>query len=277
MTLVGLIDKALPLMTEHENAVFDPYAAIATQYDLEHDGFDDDISLIVQLAESGLTPVLELGCGTGRIVEALVENKIEVTGLDISEPMLDAARKRLEPVAGNHLATFVHGDMRSPATLGLAAFGLVVYSLNALMHLETSQDQLASLDSVRQTLKPEGVVIIDVMNPHPEQLVHLGSGVILEGSWAIESGKTVDKWSHRSIHAADQTIETDIWYDTIHSNGELRRIKTSFVHRYVHPNELRLMLERTGYEEIVFYGSYDLDPFDDDSDRLIALARRTAV
>lgn len=269
-------EKAEIPMNDVTTVPDDPYSSIVAQYDLEHDGFLDDVSLIVQLAESGLTPVLELGCGSGRILEALVENEIQVTGLDSSEPMLDAARRRLGSVANAQLASFVLGDIRTPPPNVAGPFGIVVYTLNALMHLDTPQDQLASLAAVRQTLKSDGVVLIDVMNPHPEQLVHLGSGVILEGSWRTEPGTTVDKWSHRSIHPADQTIETDIWYDTIDMAGELRRIRTSFVHRYLYANELRMMLEKTGYEEIVFYGSYELDPYGDDSDRLIALARRSS-
>jgi hypothetical protein len=152
---------------------------------------------------------------------------------------------------------------------------MAAYTLNALMHLATSEDQLASIVSVRETLVPGGIVFIDVMNPHPEQLVHLGSGVLFEGSWTIGDGQTVDKWSHRTISPATQVIATDIWYDTLSIAGDVRRLKTSFDHRYVHASELRLMLERSGFEEIVMYGSYELDPFDDDSDRLIAIAKRS--
>ena len=254
----------------------DPYQLIVAQYDLEHDGFVDDISLIIHLAESGSTPILELGCGTGRVLAALVESEFEVTGVDISRPMLDAALNRLATSENGQLATFVEGDMRNLDALTDNEFGMAIYSLNALMHLSSSDDQLSSLTEVRSKLAPEGVIMIDVMNPHPEQLVHLGSGVIFEGSWTISDSQTVDKWSHRTVHPAEQLIATDIWYDTLSPSGELRRTKTSFDHRYVHGNELRLMLERTGYEDVVLYGTYELDPFEDDSDRLIAIARRSS-
>jgi SAM-dependent methyltransferase len=237
--------------------------------------FFDDIDLLLQLAETGSTPILELGCGTGRVLQALAASEIEVTGLDRSASMLDAAVHRLSTTEHGELATLVEGDMRAPAVSVAAQFGMTAYTLNALMHLPTIEDQLASLSSARETLAPGGIVFIDIMNPHPEQLTHLGSGVILEGSWTIEDGQIVDKWSHRTIHPARQIIETDIWYDTISPAGELRRLKTSFDHRYVHASELVLMLERSGYEDILLYGSYALDPFDDDSDRLIALAKRS--
>jgi SAM-dependent methyltransferase len=251
----------------------DPYRSIVTFYDLEHDEFDEDIDTLIELADSMPQVVLELGCGTGRVLQGLVENEIAVTGLDRSGPMLEAARQRLGKLPHRALATVVEGDMTSAHTLGLPQFGLAAYTLNALMHLSTPEDQVRSLGSVRQVLLPEGVVYIDVMNPHPEQLVHLGSGVILEGTWTLEDGRTVDKWSHRSIHPAEQVIVTDIWYDVIGEHGELQRFRTSFDHRYVHANELRLMLRHAGYDEISFYGDYLLGPFEDESDRLIALAR----
>lgn len=264
-------------MTDTFEVRSDPYASIVALYDLEHDDFDDDAALILQLAESGLTPVLELGCGSGRIIEYLIDSEIEVTGLDSSPLMLDAARTRLQTATNRKLATLVTGDMRHLEETKSAQFGLIAYSLNALMHLETSDEQITSLTSARCSLSPEGVVFIDLMNPHPEQLVHLGSGAILEGAWQLETGESVDKWSHRTIHPADQTIDTTIWYDTISEGGQLQRTRTSFVHRYLHASELRLMLMQAGYTEISFYGSYELDAFDDDSDRLIVLARCSAA
>jgi SAM-dependent methyltransferase len=255
------------------DTVGDPYRSIVTFYDLEHNEFDEDIDTLIELADSIPEAVLELGCGTGRVLQGLVENEIAVTGIDRSAPMLEAARLRLGALQYRALATVVEGDMTSVHTLGLSPFGLAAYTLNALMHLSTPEDQVRSLESVRQVVMPDGLVYIDVMNPHPEQLVHLGSGVILEGTWTLEDGRTVDKWSHRSIHPAEQVIVTDIWYDVIGEVGELQRFRTSFDHRYVHANELRLMLRHAGFSEVSFYGDYLLGPYEDDSDRLIALSR----
>jgi SAM-dependent methyltransferase len=260
-------------MPDSADTATDPYQSIVAFYDLEHDEFDEDIDTLIEIADSIPEPVLELGSGTGRVLQGLVENEVAVTGIDRSRPMLEAARRRLGTLPNHKLATLVEGEMTSVHTLGLAEFGLAAYTLNALMHLSTPEDQSRSLASVRQVLVPKGFVYIDVMNPHPEQLVHLGSGVILEGSWTMEDGRTVDKWSHRSIHPAEQLIVTDIWYDVIGEGGDLQRFRTSFDHRYLHANELRLMLRHAGYDEIGFYGDYLLGAYEDESDRLIALAR----
>jgi SAM-dependent methyltransferase len=252
----------------------DAYRSIVSFYDLEHDAFEDDLWPVIEVARQFEAPVLELGCGSGRVMQALVERDLRVTGVDRSEPMLVAANARLATLDHGDLGTVINDDMRSLRRVPGASFGVVAYTLNALMHMSGADDQLESLRSAKKCLVPGGVVYIDVMHPHPEQLTHLGSGVILEGSWAIGQGRSVDKWSHRRVHASEQIIETDIWYDVISPDGELKRHRTSFDHRYVHANELRLMLMLCGYTDIVMYGSYDFDPFESDSDRLIVMARR---
>src|SRR5688572_14229671 len=74
----------------------DPYAVLPELYDLEHAGFFDDIDLYLRLAEVVGDPILELGCGTGRVLEPLAAAGHRVTGIDRSPPMLNRARTVLE-------------------------------------------------------------------------------------------------------------------------------------------------------------------------------------
>lgn len=92
--------------------------------------------------------------------------------------------------------------------------------------------------------------------------------------WQTENGE-VEKWSHRRLQPASQTIATRIWYDRVDKGGLLTRVRASFTVRYIHAAELVLMLEKAGFVEWQLYGSYELDPFDDTSERLIALAELT--
>src|SRR5215218_9993165 len=74
----------------------DPYAEIPELYDLEHAGFSEDVDLYLRLAEVVGDPILELGCGTGRVLGALAAAGNRVTGVDRSGPMLDRARSALQ-------------------------------------------------------------------------------------------------------------------------------------------------------------------------------------
>jgi SAM-dependent methyltransferase len=198
-----------------------------------------------------------------------------VVGLDASRTMLDRAETAIADAGVRERVTLFEGDMRdSDATPG-GPFGLVIFSLNSLMHLTSIEDQRAALESAHRALDPRGQLIIDTMNPSPEQLRHLMDGPHLEGTWHLPDGSSIDKWSHRRLSPATQIIDTLLWYDRVSSNGTLRRQRSEFPLRYVHASELALMLELSGFTDPMFYGSYDLDPFENESDRLLVTAEVT--
>src|SRR5215213_3450413 len=203
----------------------DPYAEIPELYDLEHAGFSEDIDLYLRLAEVVGDPILELGCGTGRVLGALAAAGNRVTGVDRSRPMLDRARSALQVQAQSGTDSrgvmLVEGNMTEAERAPGGPFGLVIFSLNGLMHLSDSAEQRAALDSARRALDPE------------------------------------------------------LWYDLVDPAGHLRRVRSGFPLRYLVASELALLLELTGFVEWKLYGSYDLDPYDDGSERLIATAEVT--
>ena len=254
----------------------DPYGDIAQLYDLEHNSFSVDIELMLNFAQVVGDPILEMGCGSGRILIPLAEAGFNVTGIDTSRPMLDRAESAIARSNVGDRVTLVEGDMREANQAPGGPFGLVIFSLNSLMHLTTVEDQRTALESAARALDPRGQLIIDTMNPSPDQIRHLLEGPHLEGSWELPDGSTVDKWSHRRHTGTAQILETLLWYDRTHADGSLTRTRSSFALRYVHASELAMMLELSGFIESMFYGSYDLDPYEYDSERLIVTAEVTA-
>lgn len=250
----------------------DPYSEIAELYDLEHSDFGDDIDLLLNFAQVVGDPILEAGCGSGRILLPLAEAGFHVTGIDTSRPMLDRADRAMRDAGLSELITLYEGDMREADQTPGGPYGLVIFSLNSLMHLTTVEDQLAALESARRSLDPRGQLIIDTLNPSIEQIGHLLNGPHLEGSWTLEDGSAVDKWSHRRQSRTPQVLDTLLWYDRVWPDGTFTRTRSEFPLRYVHASELALMLEKAGFIEPIFYGSYDLDPFDNDADRLFVTA-----
>ncbi|MGI8482783.1 MAG: class I SAM-dependent methyltransferase [Thermomicrobiales bacterium] len=252
---------------------FDPYAQIAELYDLEHDDYDEDVEIYLGLLQTVEGPVLEMGCGSGRLLLPIAEAGHAITGLDSSSEMLDRARKRIASQANPIAITLHQGAMQDAVDAPGGPFGLVLFSLNALMHLESAADQRSALEAARKSLRPGGYVIIDTINPSHEQIHHLVSRSHLEGTWTLDGGAVVDKWSYRDNFSADQILDTVIWYDCVQPDGVLTRTRTQFPLRYVYPNELELMLELSGFVSWNVYGSYDLAPLTDDSDRLIVIAQ----
>jgi SAM-dependent methyltransferase len=255
----------------------DPYAELPHLYDLEHAGFSDDIDLYLRLAEVVGDPILELGCGTGRLLAPLAAAGHRITGIDRSRPMLDRARATLQTHGGGLLrrVTLSEGSMTGAESAPGGPYGLVIFSLNGLLHLATIAEQRAALASARRALDPRGMLVIDVLNPTPELLTTLDGRVQHEGSWRESDGTVIDRFSARTHDSAEQRIDTELWYDLTDPEGHVRRVRSGFPMRYLVASELALLLEVSGFVEWKRYGTYDLDPFDDRSDRLIVTAEVT--
>jgi SAM-dependent methyltransferase len=257
----------------------DAYAELPELYDLEHAGFMEDIELYLRLAEVVGDPILELGCGTGRVLAPLAAAGHRVTGVDRSRPMLDQARSALNGQERDgdiwQRVTLSHGSMTEAEGAPGGPFGLVIFSLNGLMHLSNMAAQRAALTSARRALDPRGMLVIDLLNPTPELLATLDGRVQHDGLWRKSDGTVVDRFSARTLDSAEQRIDTELWYDLTGPAGQIRRVRSGFPLRYVGASELTLLLELSGFVEWKIYGSYDLDPYGDGSDRLIVTAEVT--
>ena len=253
----------------------DPYALLPELYDHEHAQFSDDIDLYLRLAEVVGDPVLELGCGTGRVLLPLAAAGHRVTGIDRSPSMLDRARSAILESGFSERMALMEGSMTEADRASGGPFGLVVFSLNGLMHLASGMEQRAALSAARRALDPRGMLVIDTLSPNPELLATFDGRVQHEGSWRKPDGTTIDRFSSRTHSPAEQRIETELWYDLIDPAGHLQRIRSRFPMRYIVPSEMELMLEVAGFVEWTLYGTYDLDPYDDGSERLIVTAEVT--
>ena len=260
-------------MEETQGTSVDPYAAIPELYDLEHGTFDDDVDLYLNLAATTHLPVLELACGSGRLLVPLARAESRVTGVDQSAAMLARAAAAVHAAGVASAVDLVECSMVTANQAIAGPFGLIILALNGLLHAAEATDQRATLGAARALLAPGGRLALDVFNPHPEFLVAMERGVQHEGSWHRDDGSRVDKFAARSVFPASQRVETDMWYDLAQPDGTLHRAATSFPMRYLPVAELELLLELTGFADWQLYGSYDLDAFDDDSDRLIVIAR----
>jgi len=258
------------------NDQIDPYSELPELYDLEHADFADDIDLYLQFASVIGDPILELGCGTGRILAPLAEAGHRVTGVDRSSTMLGRARIAI-PGSSFRDRVILHEASMTEADLSPGGpFGLVIFSLNGLMHMPSAAEQRAALSAARRALDPRGMVVIDVLNPGAELLATFDGRVLHEGSWERDDGSMVSRFSARTHAPAEQRIETELWYDIADASGRLERVRARFPMRYLVRSEIELLLEITGFVEWQLYGSYELDPYDDSSERLLVTAEVTS-
>lgn len=104
--------------------------------------------------------VLDLGCGDGRHSLELARRGYRVTGLDLSEDLLERARRR---AAGEGLdITFIRGDMRDPP--GISAFDLVVNFFTSFGYFQEDGENARVLDAIARALRPGGRFLMDYLN-----------------------------------------------------------------------------------------------------------------
>ena len=113
-----------------------------------------DVAFWQRLAIVHEDPVLELGCGTGRIAVPVAKAGARLVGVDRSAPMLSRARRRLKRARIQDRALLVRGDLR---TLPFpAGFPHVMAPYGILQSLTREADLSATLSSVARTLRPGG-------------------------------------------------------------------------------------------------------------------------
>src|SRR5262245_25847419 len=126
---------------------------------------EGDVAFYRRLAAEQGGPVLEIGCGTGRVSVPLAGDGFEVVGVDLSEPMLrqaEARRASLPPAVATKL-TFVQGDM---TTLDLGRkFALIITPSRVFQFALTTAAQRAALGAMRRHLRPGGRLVLDLFDP----------------------------------------------------------------------------------------------------------------
>jgi SAM-dependent methyltransferase len=253
----------------------DPYASIAEYYDQEHAGLTDDVEMYLQFIRAAGDPVLELGCGTGRVLLPIARAGFQVTGVDSSESMLTRARRAIQKERLEDRACLLRQEMVTLGDLPTGVFGVAILALDSLLHLASQEGQLSALKTAFDALDPRGQLIIDMMNPTPHRLDQMFGQFEFAATWEVASGEIVDKTVSRLSHPADQLIQIELWYDKSTLRGPVRRTRSSFTQRWVSPGELTLMLRIAGFQDSRVYGNYDLEPLTDFSDRLIVAAEKS--
>lgn len=247
--------------------LYDPFARY---YDADFRGYTEDVPFYREMARRTGDPMLELMCGTGRVLLPLAEAGHRITGVDISPAMLDVARAQLEEAGLNERATLIEGDVRS-VSLPAGGFSMAFVAINSFMHLEHVRDQLAALETARRALSRKGLLILDLFNPDPLEIAREDNRLVLDRSYELD-GRHVQKFVAIDSDAAAQLSYVTYLYDETDTDGVVTRRTMRFTLRWFYRYEVEHLLARAGFSLRAIYGSYDLDGYTNGSPRLIAVA-----
>jgi SAM-dependent methyltransferase len=223
-----------------------------------------DVPFFVDAALASGGPVLEVGCGTGRILIPTARAGLHITGLDISPSMLAICHQRLqtEPPEVQSRVHLVQADMRA---FDLAqTFALITLPFRPFQHLITVEDQLACLATLHRHLAPGGRLILDLFNPSLNFLTSndVGQELGAEPEFSLPDGRRVTRRS--KIAARDyftQVNQVELIYYITHPDGREERLVHAFPFRYLFRFEAEHLLARAGFAVEHLYADYDLSPY----------------
>lgn len=250
------------------------YDQIAHFYDLTHAGLTDDIAFILRLAQSANGPILELGCGSGRLLLPLARAGFTVTGVDNSAAMLARARAALqqEPPNVQSRVTLLEADM-TQMELGNGRFPLIIIPYNTFMHLDSTQKTMA-LKRVKQILRSDGRLFIDLSSPFAIADTPDDPDLILENSFTDpQTGHTVHQLASNRLDEVRQCLQITWVYEVVSAAGDAVQRRTFQAdYHYLFPHQIELLLREGGFRLTDLSGDYDGSMFDEESERLLITA-----
>jgi SAM-dependent methyltransferase len=235
-----------------------------------------DIAFYVEEARAAGS-VLELGCGSGRVLIPTAVAGVRITGLDLSESMLALCRRKLaaQPREVRDRVRLLHASM-ADFNLG-ETFALVTTPFRSFQHLISTDEQLACLRCVHRHLADGGRLILDMFQVNPA-----GLG---DPEWmreredtpetSLPDGRRFRRTARiTAFHRAEQFNEVEFAVYITYPDGRTERHTQSFPFRYFFPKEVEHLLARVGLRVVAIYGGFDRSPLENDSAEMLTVAEK---
>lgn len=248
----------------------------AELYDYEYRRRRDDVRFYRQLATElcgGPSRMIDLCCGSGRLMTGLLRDGHRVLGIDASMPMLQRAAARIAKVgrAARARAQLCCQDARR---LGLRGqWPLVVMPFNSLEHLYTRTEVAACLQRVRDHLEPGGYFVFDVQNPDLRWLSRDP-----HRRWArtkFRHPRTGARMEYSTSHVYDpisQIVVIRLYYRELEGAGRETMVRLS--QRKFFPAELEGLVAAAGLPVEARFGDFHGAPLDGDAASQLLVCRR---
>ncbi len=232
-----------------------------------------DIAFWERLAVAAGGPILELGCGTGRVTLPIARAAGDIVGVDRSAPMLDRARERVRRARLAQRARLVRADIRD-LPFESSRFALVAAPYGVLQSLLKEADLAAALTSVTRVLAPGGRIVLELVADLPSWQEYKGAtrlrGWRPGGKAHVTLVESVRQDRARGLTMFDQEF-------TERRGSEVTRRQFSLAFRTLSPRQMARRLVRAGLSVSMQWGSYDGAPWTPDADTWIVGAEKSVA
>jgi SAM-dependent methyltransferase len=228
------------------------------------------LDFYVALAREANGPVLDIACGTGRILLPCLEAGVDIEGLDLFEPMLKTLRAK---AAALGFSPRLHQADMSDFSLP-RRFGLVMIPFNAIIHNMTQEAQIRCLQLCREHLLPGGNLTFDTFFPSLEIIGTPEHTRVLEGEIPHpETGLPIRMYDTRSFDRVAQVQHSLNEIELLAADGSVQTVhRSEFSTRYIYKHEMELLLRVAGFARWEIYGDFDRRPLTRENDAMVVTA-----
>ena len=235
---------------------------VARYYDYQATA-PDDAAFYISLIPSPEATILELGCGTGRVLIPLVDHCSYIHGIDISEAMLAFCRKKLHATRVSKKRAIVQaGDITD---LNLKrTFDLITAPFRVFQNLETDEEVDGFFRTVRSHLSDIGTCILSAFKPlSKETMATDWAGEKENLSWEapIEGGRIVCHDRRLRVDLDRQIAYPELIYRRYRGATLVDEAVLPLVMRYYYPDEFEKMIEDRGFRILGRWGGYEDEPY----------------
>lgn len=258
-------------------ASIESYRVTSKHYDAAYAVKQDlvDLPFYLDLAKRSDGPVLEIACGTGRVLLPIARQGIAIDGMDNSLPMLRVLKSHIEnePPQIRRRITLHNGDMRDFRLR--KKYPLVIIPFRPLQHMHTVRDQYNALNTAAFHLRKNGILAFDVFYPKFE-LIASGIGrEILDLEWPAGNDLVVRRYFRKeSVDKVNQNFSFNFIFRTYQGDKLVREESEPFTLSYYTYPHLKSLFLLAGLEPVAEYGSFAKTPLDNTADQMIFLLKK---
>jgi len=238
-------------------------------FDLYYSWQTDDIPFYVARAREAGGPVLEAGCGTGRVLLPTLQAGVDIDGFDIHPGMIEVLRSKAQALGlSPRLAVADMRDFTMPRR-----YALITIPFRAFQHLLTTRDQVTALRCMREHLDPGGALVFDVFFPSFERMVQPAGEPEPELEREFENPETglpIAMYTTRRIDRVNQVLLVE--REVVESDARGYAAKTHrdrFSMRWTWKPEMELLLGAAGFGRWSVTGGFDGRPLDSQAPTMV--------
>lgn len=239
-------------------------------YDILLGGLDYGLDFYRNLACEANGPILDLACGTGRVMLPLLQQGLDVDGVDLFEGMLARLKTKTEALG---LAPRVYQSDMASFSIG-RQYALIIIPFNAIVHNLTTDTQVACLECCRGHLLPGGLLAFDTYFPGAE-LITAPQGIRVQELETAhpKTGLPIRLWDTRHFDRVRQLQYSHMDMEFLDAEGNVVDVHPSQTTvRWIYKDEMGLLLRVAGFDRWEISGDFEGRPLDKETDAMIVKA-----